>query len=172
MFIISKHTFFNNLLIDRWWGFWSSYESQPFWNEDPLTSHFEWKGICHQYRYVKKGDSVTTHQIQCIFFFKSKLNEPLIWCNNTYCFSISYLHVQLSHLYWGTISANEGLYLLCPWTNGKWNRDYQLSLWEKIGKMMFIEFFTFILSTCYCKAQMFTVKIRQTTVVYFSITMI
>lgn len=134
-----------------------------FWVERNLSS----VQVC------KKGRFCYNTPNSMFFFFKSKLNEPLIWCNNTYCFSISYLHVQLSHLYWGTISANEGLYLLCPWTNGKWNRDYQLSLWEKIGKMMFIEFFTFIiLSTCYCKAQMFTVKIRQTTVVYFSITMI
>lgn len=61
--------FFILTLIDRWWGLWTSYESQPFRNEDPFTSYFEWKGVCHQHRYVKKRDSISTHQIQCNTIF-------------------------------------------------------------------------------------------------------
>lgn len=61
--------FFILSLIDRWWGLWTSYESQPFRNEDPFTSYFEWKGVCHQHRYVKKRYSISTHQIQCNTIF-------------------------------------------------------------------------------------------------------
>lgn len=164
--------FFILTLIDRWWGLWTSYESQPFRNEDPFTSYFEWKGVCHQHRYVKKRDSISTHQIQCntIFiliqrYIKHWFNV-IIWGVFFLLFLISIIELLLTRyvlsvLIKGSIyCAHELLESGAKTRNFHFEKNYE----KWCSKICSLCFF---LSTCYCKIQMYTETIRQTSLGFF-----
>lgn len=164
--------FFILTLIDRWWGLWPSYESQPFRNEDPFTSYFEWKGVCHQHRYIKKRDSISTHQIQCntIFiliqrYIKHWLNV-IIWFFFFLLFLISIIELLLTRyvlsvLIKGSIyCAHELLESGAKTRNFHFEKNYE----KWCSKICSLCFF---LSTCYCKIQMYTETIRQTSLGFF-----